>query len=329
MMRKIFTLASIVMMVSACGNKEKEYDATGTFEATEVTISAKSTGELKLFDVTEGEQVKNGDVVGRIDAYQLQLKKEQLEASRGQLSANKRQLASTRKATESSQLDLEKQVSSISQQIANARREHQRFSELVKDGAVPRKQLDDISYQIKVLEKQLEATRDKIRSNNASLSEQGAGIAAQIDGIDAQTAGLESQIRQIEDQIANTEVVAPFTGTVLEKYTELGEFVTTGKPLFKMADTQNMFLRAYVTSAQLQNIKVGQKVKVFADYGDGQKKEYDGTISWISSRSEFTPKTILTDDERADLVYAVKIAIKNDGYVKIGMYGEVKFKSEE
>ena len=325
MMKKIFILASVALMVAACGKKEKEYDATGTFEATEVTISAKSTGELKLFNVTEGEEVENGVVVGRIDAYQLQLKKDQLEASRGQMSASTRQLASARKATNSRQLDLEKQVSSISQQIANAQRERQRFAELVRDGAVPRKQLDDINYQIKVLEKQLEATRDQIRSNNASLAEQSEGIGAQMDGIDAQVAGLEAQIQQINDQIANTEIMAPFTGTVLEKYVELGEFVSTGKPVFKMADTQNMFIRAYVTSAQLQQIKVGQKAKVFADYGDGQKKEYNGTVTWISSRSEFTPKTILTDDERADLVYAIKIAIKNDGYVKIGMYGEVKF----
>ena len=216
-------------------------------------------------------------------------------------------------------------MSSIRQQIANAQRERQRYTELVNDGAVPRKQLDDINYQIKVLEKQLEATRDQIRSNNQSLAEQNAGIGAQMDGIDSQAAGLEAQIRQIEDQIANANIIAPLAGTVLEKYVELGEYVTTGKPLFKMADTQNMFLRAYVTSAQLQHIKVGQQVKVFADYGDGQKKSYDGTISWISSRSEFTPKTILTDDERADLVHAVKVAVKNDGYVKIGMYGEVKF----
>lgn len=324
-MKKILSLASIAIIMAACGNKEKEYDATGTFEATEVTVSAKSTGELKLFNVAEGEQVENGNVVGRIDAIQLQLKKEQLETTRGQLNANKRQMASSRKANNSRQLDLERQVASIRQQIANAQRERQRFTELVRDGAVPRKQLDDINYQIKVLEKQLEATSDQIRSNNASLADQNAGISAQIDGIDSQVAGLEAQIRQIEDQIANTEITAPFTGTVLEKYVEPGEFVTTGKPLFKIADTHNMFMRAYVTSEQLQNIKVGQKVKVFADYGNGQKKAYDGTISWISSRSEFTPKTIVTDDERADLVYAVKIAIKNDGYAKIGMYGEVKF----
>ena len=320
-----FIFAMWLVMLASCGNKEKDFDATGTFEATEVTVSAKSTGELKLFNVTEGEQVENGHVVGRIDAYQLQLKKEQLETNRGQLNANKRQLASSRDANNSRQLDLEKQLSSIRQQIANAQRERQRFNELVNDGAVPRKQLDDINYQIKVLEKQLEATSDQIRSNNASLKEQSAGIGAQIEGIDAQAAGLEAQIRQIEDQIANTEIVAPFTGTILEKYVECGEYVTPGKPLFKMADNRQMFIRAYVTSAQLKDIKVGQKAKVYADYGDKEKKEYEGKVTWISSRSEFTPKTILTDNERADLVYALKVAIHNDGYVKIGMYGEVKF----
>ncbi len=324
-MKKLLTLASLALLMAACGNKEKEYDSTGTFEATEVTVSAKSSGELKSFEVEEGGEVENGRVVGHIDAYQLHLKKEQLETSRGQLSANKRQLASTRNATDSRRLDLEEQVSSITQQIANAQRERQRFAELVKDGAVARKQLDDINYQIKVLEKQLEATRDQIRSNNESLRQQSDGIAAQIDGIDAQAAGLEAQLRQLDDQIANTEIVAPLSGTVLEKYVERGEFVSTGKPLFKVADTRNMYMRAYVSSALLKDIKVGQKVKVMADYGDGQRKEYEGTVSWISNRSEFTPKTILTDDERADLVYAVKVAVKNDGFLKIGMYGEVKF----
>jgi HlyD family secretion protein len=313
MARKYYSLlhlSILTLFMVSCSNQEKECDATGTFEATEVTVSAKSTGELKTFDITEGQLVESGVVVGQIDAYQLQMTAQQLEAQ-------KRQLAMSRNATDSRRLDLEKQLSSINQQISNTQRERQRFSELVRDGAVPRKQLDDINNQIKVLERQRDATRDQIRSNNASLSEQSKGISAQIDGIDAQR-------KQIADQIANAEVKAPLSGTVLEKYVERGEFVATGKPLFKIADTQNMYLRAYVTSSQLKDIKVGQKVKVFADYGGGQKKEYDGTISWISSRSEFTPKTILTDDERADLVYAVKIAIKNDGYVKIGMYGEVK-----
>jgi HlyD family secretion protein len=314
MARKYYSLlhlSILTLFMVSCSNQEKECDATGTFEATEVTVSAKSTGELKTFDITEGQLVESGVVVGQIDAYQLQMTAQQLEAQ-------KRQLAMSRNATDSRRLDLEKQLSSINQQISNTQRERQRFSELVRDGAVPRKQLDDINNQIKVLERQRDATRDQIRSNNASLSEQSKGISAQIDGIDAQR-------KQIADQIANAEVKAPLSGTVLEKYVERGEFVATGKPLFKIADTQNMYLRAYVTSSQLKDIKVGQRVKVFADYGGGQKKEYNGTISWISSRSEFTPKTILTDDERADLVYAVKIAIKNDGYVKIGMYGEVKF----
>ncbi len=301
----------ISFVLAACGNKEKEYDATGTFEATEVTVSAKATGELKSFDISEGQTVEQGAVVGSIDAYQLQQTSEQLEAQ-------KRQLGATRSATDSRRLDLEKQLSSINQQIANAQRERQRFTELVADGAVPKKQLDDINYQIKVLERQREATRDQIRSNNASLAEQSKGIGAQIDGLNAQQ-------RQIADQIANAQVKAPIAGTVLEKYVEQGEFVAIGKPLFKMADVQNMYLRAYVTSSQLKDLKIGQKVKVFADYGDKQKKTYEGTIAWISSRSEFTPKTILTDDERADLVYAVKVAIKNDGFVKIGMYGEAKF----
>ena len=324
-MKRITIMAGVLLLLVACGNKEKEYDATGTFEATEVTVSAKSTGELQCFDVTEGQEIDQNVVVGTIDAYQLKLQRQQLENTKEQLKANKKQLNATRGATNSKQLDLEKQVASIRQQIANAQRERQRYNELVNDGAVPRKQLDDINYQIKVLEKQLAATQEQIRSNNASLKEQSQGITAQMEGIDAQQLTVESQKAQLDDQIANSDIKAPITGSVLEKYVERGEYVTVGKPLFKMADTQNMFIRAYVTSAQLKDIKVGQQVKVFADYGNGQKKSYDGTVTWISSRSEFTPKTILTDDERADLVYAVKIAFKNDGYVKIGMYGEVKF----
>jgi len=324
-MKKMLIIASLALMVAACGKKEKAFDATGTFEATEVTVSAQATGELQSWSVTEGQTIDEGAQVGHIDTYQLELKKQQLESQRSQLQATKRQLSSNRSAASSQQLDLNKQVSSLQQQIANAQRERQRYSELVKDGAVPRKQLDDIDNQIKVLNRQLEATRDQIRSNNAALAEQGKGIGAQMDGIDAQTAGIDAQQRQLDDQIANADIVAPISGTVLEKYVERGEYVTTGKPLFKMADVGQMYIRAYVTSALLQRIKVGQQCKVMADYGNGQRKEYEGTVTWISSRSEFTPKTILTDDERADLVYAVKIAIKNDGYVKIGMYGEVKF----
>ena len=324
-MKKMLLIASATLLLAACGKKDKAFDATGTFEATEVTVSAKATGELLTFNISEGQEIAQNTMVGNIDAYQLKLQRQQLESTKDQLKANKKQLSANKGATNSKQLDLEKQVASIRQQIANAQRERQRYTELVNDGAVPRKQLDDINYQIKVLEKQLSATQDQIRSNNASLQEQSQGIGAQMEGIDAQRMGLEAQKAQLDDQIANADIKAPISGTVLEKYVERGEYVTVGKPLFKMADTQNMFIRAYLTSAQLKDIKVGQKVTVMTDYGKGEKKAYDGTVTWISSRSEFTPKSILTDDERADLVYAVKIAIQNDGYVKIGMYGQVKF----
>ena len=323
MKRMILPLAALLL--TACGDKNNHNEATGTFEATEVTVSAKSSGELQVFAISEGQEIAQGKEVGHIDSYPLQLKKDQLATTRSQLDANKRQLAATRQATNSKQLDLEMQVATIRQQIANAQRERQRFTELVNDGAVPRKQLDDINYQIKVLEKQLAAAREQIKSNNASLAQQSSGIGAQMDGIDAQQASLTVQQAQLDDQIANTLVKAPITGTVLEKYAEQGEFVSTGKPLFKMADVREMTLRAYVTSAQLEKVKVGQAVKVTADYGGDRSQTYDGVVTWISSQSEFTPKTIVTDDERADLVYAVKVRVKNDGHIKMGMYGTVSF----
>ena len=326
-------------MVASCGKDKQDYDATGTFEATEITVSAESSGQLKSFNISEGQVLNNGVTVGQIDARQLTLKRnqlatnnEQLAATHGQLDANKRQLAANKQATSSRQLDLKKQVAAIRQQIVNQQRERQRFTELLKDGAVARKQVDDIDYQLQVLKKQLAATEEQIASQNAALADQNKGITAQMEGIDAQQAvvnaqqaGVRSQQAQIDDQIAHTFIKSPITGTVLEKYAEAGEFVAVGKPLFKVANMKRMFIRAYITSEQLKNIRLGQKVKVMADYGKGQRKAYNGVITWISSRSEFTPKTIVTDDERADLVYAIKIQFQNDGYVKIGMYGEVKF----
>ena len=264
--------------MASCGKDKKDYDATGTFEATEVTVSAESTGQLISFNVTEGQTLNNGLTVGQIDARQLTLKREQLAtsneqltATHSQLEANKRQLEANRQATASKQLDLEKQVASIRQQIANQQRERERFSELLKDGAVPRKQVDDIDYQIQVLQKQLVATQEQIASQNVSLAEQNKGLAAQMDGISsqqtgvsAQQAGVRNQQAQIDDQIAHTFVKSPLTGTVLEKYVEQGEFVSVGKPLFKIADTKRMYLRAYITSEQLKKRQVRTKGK-----GDG------------------------------------------------------------
>ena len=310
-MKKIIFLSLSILFCISCNKKEKDYDATGIFEATEITVSAQASGEVQQLDITEGQSLDSGARVGQIDVYQLVQKQNELEAAKQQIYANKA-------ATDSRQLDLNKQLASLQQQISHAQRERQRFTRLVQDGAVARKLLDDINDQISVLQRQLEATRDQLRSTNASLADQSKGFQAQMKGVEAQQ-------RQLERQIQNATIVAPKSGVVLEQLVKAGEFVGVGKPLFKLAQMDHLYLRAYVTSAQLKSVMLGQKAKVYADYGGGQQQEYVGKVAWISSRSEFTPKTIVTDDERADLVYAVKILIKNDGRVKIGMYGEVKF----
>ena len=296
-MKKTVTIAAGLVMLASCGQNEKAYDATGTFEATEVTVSAEQSGKLLRFAVQEGDDIEAGHEVGLIDTTQMWLKLQQADATKG--------------VYQSQKPDMEAQIAATRQQLAKARQEQQRYKELVDDGAAPSKMLDDATSQVKVLEKQLAA--------------QVSALSTQVSTLDSQLSTIDVQKSQLKDQLQKCHIVAPLSGTVLEKYVEQGEFATPGKPLFKMGDIRQMYLRAYVTSAQLQQVRVGQKVRVQADYGNGQKKAYEGTVSWISSRSEFTPKTILTDDERADLVYAVKIAIENDGFVKIGMYGEVKF----
>ena len=293
---KGLSLLLLLVLVVSCSKEEKDYDATGTFEATETVVSAEQTGALLTFSIDEGDAIEAGTEVGLIDTTQLWLKIEQARA--------------TKAVYQSQRPDLEKQIAATRQQLAKARQEQRRYQELVNDGAAPGKMLDDAKSQVQVLQRQLDA---QISTLNTQLST----ISSQLSTVDV-------QVSQLQDQLRKCHVKAPQSGTVLEKYAELGEFVSVGKPLFKIGDTENMFLRAYVTSAQLQKVKLGQGVTVFADYGDGQRKEYSGTVAWISSRSEFTPKTILTDDERADQVYAVKVRIKNDGYVKIGMYGQLK-----
>ena len=297
-MNKVYVLSLMLgaMSLASCSDKEKEYDATGTFEATEVTVSAEQNGKLLQFDVNEGDKIGYGKQVGLIDTVQLYLKA--------------RQIGATKLVYASQRPDMAKQVAATRQQLTKAREEYDRFAGLVKDGAANRKNLDDARSQVQVLERQLQAQLSSLSTSTNSLN--------------AQMGTTDVQKLQVADQLRKCHISAPIAGTVLEKYAEQGEYAMVGKPLFKMADIDNMYLRAYITSAQLKNVKLGQTVKVFADYGNNEKKEYQGKVTWISSKSEFTPKTILTDDERADLVYAIKIAVKNDGYVKIGMYGEVK-----
>lgn len=295
-MKNVILISTLLMLV-ACGANEKEYDATGTFEATETIVSAEQSGVLLHFDVEEGNVLKQGQEVGLVDTTQVWLKIQQTSAMKAVYRSQKP--------------DMEAQIAAIRQQLTKAKQEQQRYQELVADGAAPSKILDDAANQVKVLQKQLAAQQSALSTN--------------IQALDKQMATADVQVSQLQDQLRKCHITTPAQGTVLEKYVEQGEFVSVGKPLFKVADVGQMFLRAYVTSVQLQHIKIGQQVKVFADYGDGGKKGYDGKVSWISSRSEFTPKTILTDDERADLVYAVKVAVKGDGYIKIGMYGGVQF----
>ena len=296
MKKIILCTAALAFLVSSCGSSDKEFDATGIFEATEVTVSAEATGRLMAFDVTEGSRVNADRQVGLIDTIQLQLKAEQVGATRESF-ANQRP-------------NVQAQVAATRQQLVKAQLERTRTAALLKDGAATRKQMDDADNAVRVLKSQLEAQVSMLNNSTRSLN--------------SQMSGADIQRYQVLDQLKKCHITSPITGTVLEKYAERGEFAVIGKPLFKVADVDQMYLRAYITSAQLAKVKVGQRVKVFSDYGTNTRKSYDGTVIWISSRAEFTPKTILTDDERADLVYAVKIAVKNDGYIKIGMYGKVK-----
>lgn len=295
----IYSVA-IGLVLGACTSQEEQYDASGIFETTEVIVSAKGTGELQSFQVEEGQAVRQGEVLGWIDTLQLSLKD--------------RQLAASLLATESKRLDEKRQVAHLRQQIENLQREKERFTTLLNAKATTAKQVDDIDYQIKVLQNQLVATKEQINSSNSSLSRQSESIQAQR--------------AQMEDQIRNAMISSPITGTVLTKYAEQGEFAVPGKALFKVADVSRMKLRAYITADQLTQLQIGQAVAVYADRGTTDRKRYAGRVVWIADKAEFTPKTIQTRNERANLVYAVKIAVENDGFIKRGMYGEVRFNEE-
>ncbi len=293
---KNIVYASIILLLTACGKGNGDYDASGVFETTEVIVSAEANGKIMQLNFIEGQQVEQGKPLGYIDTVQLYLKKMQL-------------LTNT-SAVKSGRVDVPRQIAAIKQQIVTQKNEQKRFENLVKANAANQKQLDDINAQILVLERQLTAQTELLENSNKNISEQ--------------SSGLEVQVAQINDQIQKSIISSPINGTILSKYAEQGELATQGRALFKVADIEHMFLRAYITASQLTQVKIGQAVKVYADFGEKEMKEYSGTITWISDKSEFTPKTIQTRDERANLVYAVKVAVKNDGYLKYGMYGELK-----
>ena len=293
MKRVIYILAAIVAV--SCSN-EADYDAQGTFEATEVVISAEGTGRILNFDIAEGEAIESNSTVGAIDSLQLHLQREQLKAQQVALL--------------SSRPDKEKQVASLRSQIAKQRAELQRVENMLRDGAATTKQRDDIEAQIDILEGQLSATLSTIDNNTSTINENAAA--------------LEAQIAALDDRIAKCRISSAVDGTVLVKYAEEGEFTTVGKPLMKVANLKDIYLRAYFTSDQLAKVNLGDEVTVTADFGGDERYDYKGRVAWISAESEFTPKSIQTKDTRANLVYAIKIAVKNDGRLKIGFAGEVK-----
>jgi len=287
----------IILLLASCSNGNGKFDATGTFESEEVIVSSEAMGKLIQFDVEEGANLKQNQAVGIIDTLPLYLKKKQLEASI--------------KAVLSKQPDITAQLAAIQEQIKTAGIEKKRIENLVKSNAATTKQLDDVNAQIDLLNKQYNATK-----SNLTITKQ---------GLQSETFPLQVQIEQIQDQINKSIIKNPVDGTVLTRYARQNEITSNGKALYKIADLSTMTLRAYINGDQLGQIKLGQKIKVFVDKGNGEQKEMTGEIYWVSSKAEFTPKTIQTKNERANLVYAIKVRVKNDGYLKIGMYGEVKF----
>jgi len=296
--------------LASCTNKN-DYDASGNFEADEVIVSSQQNGQLLSFTVQEGMTLKEGDKVGQVDVTIPTLQKQQAEASiaalRNKTSSPAEQITLVKK-------QLEVQESQLTQQL----REQKRMENLVKAQAATQKQLDDINSQVDQLQKQIAVTRQQINLNNYNTATQNRSVLSE-------QAPLEKTVAQFQQQIDKGAITNPVTGLVLTKYALQGEITAIGKPLYKIANIDTLLLRAYITGSQLSQIKNGQQVQVRIDQGEKNYKFYTGQVSWISGKSEFTPKTIQTKDERANLVYAIKVRVKNDGYLKIGMYGEVIF----
>ena len=296
---KSYTLVLLsIFIFAACNNGENEYDAMGNFEADELIISSEAGGKIMKFNIDEGQTLKKGAPIGYVDTLQLHLKKKQLQSSVKAVMARQPNVAS--------------QLATIQEQIETAKKEKARFEKLLKDDAATQKQVDDLNAQLALLQKQYAALQSSLNTTTQSLR--------------SETVPLSVQVEQIEDQIAKSIITNPINGTVLVKYAEENEVTGPGKALYKIADLSSIILRAYISGDQLSQVKLNQKVKVWVDDLEQESRQYEGEITWIADKAEFTPKTIQTKAERANLVYAIKIKVKNDGFLKIGMYGEVKLK---
>ena len=299
MNRKLIAINLLLLgtMLFSCNNKENDFDASGTFEATEIIISAEANGKILALNIKEGDVLKQGQRIGYIDSTQLHL--------------SKLQLMKNQKSILSGRPDIKAQLDALEKEKESAISDKKKIENLVKGEVASQKQLDDANTKIKVLQSKIDATKSSLSTTTSSLNEQGGSVGVQLE--------------QIEDQLRKCNIINPVNGTVLTKYANEFEMTNAGKPLYKIADLSTIILRAYITGNELTQIKINQKVKVLTDDGKGGFKETTGTISWINDKAEFTPKSIQTKDERANMVYAIKVNVVNDGTYKIGMYGEIKF----
>ncbi|HEX7903669.1 MAG TPA: HlyD family efflux transporter periplasmic adaptor subunit [Chitinophagaceae bacterium] len=307
---KTIAVTSLLFIV-ACNSKNEKFDASGTFEADEVIVSSELSGKILTLAIEEGQSIAKDSVVGVVDAENISLQKEQVEANIQALTEK------TADVTPQVRL-LEDQLAVQQSQLDNLLHEKTRIENLLRQDAATGKQLDDINAQIDVARKNLSVTKQQINVQRNNIATQNRSILSE-------GKPLQKRIDQLDDQLKKANIINPVSGTIITKYAEPGEITAAGKALYKIADLSTMTLRAYISGTQLSQIKLNQAVKVLVDDGANKYKEIPGTITWVSDKAEFTPKTIQTKDERANLVYAIKVNVKNDGYLKIGMYGEVKF----
>ncbi len=295
-MKTIMLIALLIAaFISGCSTKSK-FDASGSFEAVKTIISSNADGTIKRFDVEEGENLKAGQVIGYVDTLELHLRKEQLKA----------QIRSTLSQVP----NIPDQLAPLYVLLETAEREQRRVDTLAKGNAVTQKQLDDANSNVSEIEKKIQAQKSSLEMTT--------------DYLQKQAASLNTEVEEVDQEIKNCVIVNPVSGTVLTKFAEQYEVATIGKPLYEIADLTSIVLRAYITGDQLDRVKLNQTVSVYVDNGPKNYREYPGTIEWISAEAEFTPKNILTRSERSNLVYAIKVRVKNDGFIKLGMYGEVR-----
>ncbi|NND33665.1 MAG: HlyD family efflux transporter periplasmic adaptor subunit [Saprospiraceae bacterium] len=324
MNKPLYFILSLAIIAFSCNKTSDRHDASGVFEAREIVISAEANGQLVEFNLSEGVQLAADQIVGLIDCRDLNLQKSQVESTLGALRL-KQSDASPEVAVIHRQIEAQQaQINTLEVQREVLLKERDRLEKLVAQEAAPTKQLDDIQGQLDILRTKIEAAKTQTKVLEQQMETQQKLVAIRNRGVMSEEKPLQGSIARVENQISNCNVINPLEGTVLAQYVEQYEFVNMGKPLYKVADLDKMTLRAYLSGDQLAAIKLGQDVEVLVDESSETYRSYNGKITWIADKAEFTPKTIQTKNERANLVYAIKVSLVNDGFIRVGMYGELK-----